>query len=97
MNRVFKQYLDLFVIVLIDDILTYSRSDEEHASHLSVVLQTLKDSLLFSKFSKFEFWLQSVAFLGHNLSSEGILVDSQKIEVVKQWQDLPLLEISEIY
>ena len=55
MNRVFKQYLDLFVIVLIDDILTYSRSDEEHASHLSVVLQTLKDSLLFSKFSKFEF------------------------------------------
>ena len=52
MNRVFKQYLDLFVIVLIDDILIYSKSEEEHASHLRFVLQTLKDRHLFAKFSK---------------------------------------------
>ena len=85
MNRVFKQYLDLFVIIFIDDFLIYSRIEEEHASHLIVALQTLKDRQLFTKFSKCEFWLQSVAFLGHIVSSEGIGVDSQKIEVVKQW------------
>ena len=72
MNRVFKQYLDLFVIVFIDDILIYSRSEEEHASYLRVVLQTLKDRQLFAKFSKCEFWLQSVAFLGHIVFSEAI-------------------------
>ncbi|KAH0655152.1 hypothetical protein KY285_030034 [Solanum tuberosum] len=85
MNRVFKQYLDLFVIVFIDDILIYSRNEEEHASHLRVVLQTLKDRQLFAKFNKCEFWLQSVAFLRHIVTSEGIRVDSQKIEAVKQW------------
>ncbi|KAH0682737.1 hypothetical protein KY285_020250 [Solanum tuberosum] len=85
MNRVFKQYLYLFVIVFIDDIIIYSRNEEEHASHLRVVLQTLKDHQLFAKFNKCEFWLQSVAFLGHIVTSEGIRVDSQKIEAVKQW------------
>ena len=71
-NRVFKQYLNMFVIVFIDDILIYSRSEEEHASHLIIVLQTLKDQQLFAKFSKCEFWLQSVSFLCHIVSSEGI-------------------------
>ena len=75
MNRVFKQYLDLFVIAFIDDILIYSRSEEEYASHLRVVLQTLKDRELFAKFSKFGVWLQSIAFLGHIIYSEGIRVD----------------------
>ncbi|KAH0758120.1 hypothetical protein KY290_021613 [Solanum tuberosum] len=84
MNRVFKQYLDLFIIVFIDDILIYSRNEKEHASHLRVVLQTLKDRQLFAKFSKCEFLLQYVAFLGHIVSSEGIRVDSQKIKEVKQ-------------
>ncbi|KAH0655692.1 hypothetical protein KY285_030574 [Solanum tuberosum] len=65
MNRVFKQYLDLFVIVFIDDILIYSRNEDEHATHLRVGLQTLKDRQLFAKFSKCDFWLQSVTFLGH--------------------------------
>ena len=83
MNKVFKQYLDLFVIVFIDDILIFYRSKEEDASHLRVVLQTLKDRQLFSKFSKCDFWLQSIAFFGHIVSSEGIRVDSQKIEAVK--------------
>ena len=78
MNRVFKQYLDLFVVVFADDILIYSRSEEEHASHLRVILQTLNDRQLFSLFSKCEFWLQSVAFLGHIVSSEAIRVDSQQ-------------------
>ena len=85
MNSVFKQYLDLVVIIFVDDILIYSRNEEEYASHLRVVLQTLKDRQLFAKFSKCEFGLQSVAFLGHIVSSEGIREDSQKIEVVKQW------------
>ncbi|KAH0644810.1 hypothetical protein KY284_032694 [Solanum tuberosum] len=80
MNRVFKQYLVLFVIVFIDDILIYSRNEEEHANHLRVVLQTLKDRQLFAKFSKCEVWLQFIAFLGQIVSSEGIRVDSQKIE-----------------
>ena len=84
MNKVFKQYLDLFFIVFIDDILIYSKSDEEHASHLRVVLQTLKDHQLFAKFHKFELWLQSIAFLGHIVSTKGIRVNSQKIEAVKQ-------------
>ena len=85
MNRVFKQYLDLFVIVFIDDILIYSRNEKEHASHLRIVLQTLKDHQKFAKFSKYEFWLQSIAFIGNIVSSEGIRVDSQKVEAVKQW------------
>ena len=85
MNRVFKQYLDLFVIIFIDDILIYTRSEEEYASHLRVIMQTLKDRQIFAKFSKCEFWLQSVAFLGHIVSSEGIRVDSQNMEAVKQW------------
>ncbi|KAH0695173.1 hypothetical protein KY285_022270 [Solanum tuberosum] len=85
MNRVFKQYFVLFVIVFIDDIVIYCRYEEEHVSHLRVVLQTLKDRQLFAKFNKCQFWLQSVAFLGHIVSSEGIRVYSQKIEAVKQW------------
>ena len=62
MNRVFKRYLDMFVIVFTDDILVYSRSEEKHANHLTIVLQTLKDKELYAKFSKCEFWLASVAF-----------------------------------
>ncbi|KAH0746273.1 hypothetical protein KY285_007930 [Solanum tuberosum] len=80
MNRVFKQYLDMFVIVFIVDILIYSRNEEEYASHLRVVLQTLKDRQLFAKFNKCKFWVQSVAFLGYIVSNKGIRVDSQKIE-----------------
>ena len=63
--RVFKHYLDLFVIVLIYDILVYSRNVEKHAIHLRILLQTLKDKELYVKFSKLKFWLKLVAFLGH--------------------------------
>ncbi|KAH0778029.1 hypothetical protein KY290_009440 [Solanum tuberosum] len=85
MNRVFKPYLDMFVIVFIDDILVYSRNEEDHASHLRTVLQTLKDKELYAKFSKCEFWLKSVAFLGHIVSGDGIKVDTRKIEAVQNW------------
>ena len=75
MNRVFGLYLDKFVIVFIDDILVYSSSKEEHAKHLRIVLQTLKEHQLYAKFIKCQFWLDRVAFLGHVISTEGISVD----------------------
>ena len=85
MNRVFKPYLDLFVIVFIDDTLIYSRNEEDHAGHLRVVLQTLRYKKIYAKFSKCEFCLKSLAFLGHIISGEGIKVDTQKIEAVQSW------------
>ncbi|KAH0670709.1 hypothetical protein KY289_025202 [Solanum tuberosum] len=83
MNRVFKPYLDMFVIVFIHDILIYSRNEEDHVSHLRIVLQTLKDRELYAKFSKCEFFLESVAFLCHIIFGDGIRVDTQKIEEVQ--------------
>ena len=85
MNRVFKPFLDSFVIVFIDDILVYSQSREDYVDHLRVVLQTLHQHQLYAKFSKCEFWLESVIFLGHVVSSERIKVDPQKISAVKNW------------
>ena len=82
MNRVFRTYLDWFVIVFIDDILVYSRSELEHEIHLGLVLQTLRHHQLYAKFSKGEFWLSRVGFLRHVVSSDGIYVDSQKVEAV---------------
>ncbi|KAL5560330.1 hypothetical protein UlMin_036541 [Ulmus minor] len=85
MNRVFKAYLDKFVIVFIDDILVYSRSQEEHANHLRMVLRTLVEHRLYAKFSNCEFWLQSAQFLGHVISKDGLSVDPAKIEAVNKW------------
>ncbi|KAK8583482.1 hypothetical protein V6N13_108843 [Hibiscus sabdariffa] len=75
MNRVFRPYLDQFVVVFIDDILIYSRSEAEHDEHLRIVLQTLRDHRLYAKWSKCEFWLKKITFLGHVVSAEGIQVD----------------------
>ena len=86
MNRIFKKYLDKFVIVFIDDILIYSKSMEEHAEHLRVILEILRKEKLYAKFSKCEFWLKEVQFLGHVVSSEGIKVDPAKIEAVVNWE-----------
>ena len=86
MNRVFKPYLDTFVIVFIDDILVYSQSEEEHAEHLRIVLQTLRDKQLYAKFNKCEFWLEEVVFLGHVISAEGVYVDPKKIEAILSWK-----------
>ncbi|PKA56559.1 RNA-directed DNA polymerase like [Apostasia shenzhenica] len=75
MNRVFQSYLDQFVIVFIDDILIYSKNQEEHSKHLHLVLQKLREKKLYAKFSKCEFWLSSVNFLGHVISVKGVSVD----------------------
>ncbi|KAA3465681.1 DNA/RNA polymerases superfamily protein [Gossypium australe] len=86
MNWVFQPYLDRFVVVFIDDILVYSKNEEEHDSHLRVVLQILREKQLFAKFSKCEFWLKEVTFLGHVVSAEGIRVDPRKVETVLDWK-----------
>lgn len=65
MNRIFHPYLDQFVVVFIDDILVYSKSEEDHAEHMRIVLRTLKEKKLFDKLSKCEFWLREGSFLGH--------------------------------
>ncbi|GJS90733.1 putative nucleotidyltransferase, ribonuclease H [Tanacetum coccineum] len=85
MNRVCKPYLDKFVIVFIDDILIYSRNEKEHEEHLKTILELLKKEELYAKFSKYEFWINTVKFLGHMIDSSGIHVDPAKIEVVKNW------------
>ena len=85
MNRVFRLFLDRFVIVFIDDILVYSKNKAEHAMHLRLVLQTLREHQLYVKFSKCEFWLEKVEFLGHVVSKEGIQVDPKKIEAITEW------------
>ncbi|KAJ9551909.1 hypothetical protein OSB04_015954 [Centaurea solstitialis] len=81
-----KPYLDEFVIVFIDDILIYSRTAEEHGEHLRKVLEMLKREQLYAKFSKCEFWLKEVQFLGHIVTQEGIKVDPAKIEAIKDWE-----------
>ncbi|GJR64484.1 putative reverse transcriptase domain-containing protein [Tanacetum coccineum] len=85
MNWVCKPYLDRFVIVFIDDILIYSKSRKEHEGHLKLILKLLKEEELYTKFSKCEFWLSKVQFLGHVIDSEGIHVDPAKIEAIKDW------------
>ncbi|GJT32914.1 putative reverse transcriptase domain-containing protein [Tanacetum coccineum] len=85
MNRVCKPHLDKFVIVFIDDILIYSRNEKEHEEHLKTIMELLKKEELYAKFSKCEFWINTVKFLGHVIDSSGIHVDPAKIEAVKNW------------
>nr|KYP72694.1 Transposon Ty3-I Gag-Pol polyprotein [Cajanus cajan] len=86
MNRIFRPYLDHFVVVFIDDILIYSRTHEEHEEHLQTILQILKDKQLYAKLSKCEFWLEEVKFLGHVISKDGVSVDPSKVEAVLLWE-----------
>jgi hypothetical protein len=85
MNKVFMEYLDKFVVVFIDDILVYSKSEEEHEEHLHLVLQKLRDHRLYAKLSKCGFWFKQAAFLGHIVSKGGIFVDPSKIQDVLSW------------
>ncbi|WVZ59005.1 hypothetical protein U9M48_009215 [Paspalum notatum var. saurae] len=86
MNSVFMNELDKFVVVLMDDILVYSKSEEEHKEHLRTVLTRLKEHQLYAKFSKCAFWLREVSFLGHILSEKGVAVDPSKVEDVLNWK-----------
>ena len=95
MNRVFRPYVDQFVVVFIDDILVYSKDRENHDTHLRVVLETLRKVQLYAKLSKCEFWLNEVSFLGHIVSKEGIRVDPKKIKVVVEWK--PPRKVTEVH
>ena len=86
MNRVFRPYVDQFVMVFVDDILVYSKDRENHDTHLRVVLETLRKERIYEKLSKCEFWLREVSFLGHIVSEEGIQVDPKKVEVIIEWK-----------
>nr|GFB69432.1 putative reverse transcriptase domain-containing protein [Tanacetum cinerariifolium]GFB80339.1 putative reverse transcriptase domain-containing protein [Tanacetum cinerariifolium] len=83
MNRVCKPYMDKFVIVFINDILIYSKNEKEHKEHLKAILELLEKEELYAKFSKCEFWIPKVQFLGHVIDSQGIHVDPAKIESIK--------------
>jgi hypothetical protein len=85
MNKVFMEYLDRFVVVFIDDILIYSKSDSDHEEHLRLVLQKLRDNQLYAKYSKCEFWIGEVPFLGHIISNGGISVDPAKVKEIMEW------------
>jgi hypothetical protein len=86
MNSVFMPELDQFVVVFIDDILVYLKSMEEHEEHLQIVLQRLREHQLYTKFSKCEFWIKEVPFLGPMVSPEGIAVDPGKVKEVLEWK-----------
>ena len=91
MNRVFRDYLDKFVIVFIDDILVYSKDEQDHENHLTLVLQRIREHKLYAKFDKCKFWLKEVAFLGHVVNQNSISVDPEKIKAVLEWQSPTLV------
>jgi hypothetical protein len=86
MNKVFMEYLDKFVVVFIDDILIFSKNEEEHNKHLCMVLQKLRENQLYAKLNKCEFWVTKVSFLGHIISAGGISVDPSKVKDVLSWK-----------
>ncbi|XP_052734270.1 uncharacterized protein LOC128196752 [Vigna angularis] len=86
MNRIFRPFLDKFVVVFIDDILVYSKTREEHEDHLRAVLEVLRERRLYAKLSKCEFWMEEVLFLGHVISAGEISVDPAKVQAVLQWE-----------
>jgi hypothetical protein len=85
MNGVFIDFLDKFVIVFLDDILIYSKTEEEHEMHLRMVLQVLREHQLYAKLSKCTFYQNQIHYLGHIVSEDGIAVDSENIEAIKSW------------
>jgi hypothetical protein len=86
MNSVFMPELDKFVVIFIDDILVYSKNEDEHTEHLHIVLQRLRDHHLYAKLSKCDFWLREIKFLGHTISQDGISVDPEKVQEVMNWK-----------
>jgi hypothetical protein len=94
MNKVFMEYLDKFVVVFIDDILIFSKIEEEYEVHLILVLKRLRAHQLYAKFSKYEFWITEHAFLGHIISAGGVSVDPGKVKDVLNW--MPPTNVMEI-
>ena len=88
MNSVFREYLDKFVIVFLDDILIYSKSEEEHEYHLRMVLQVLREHHLYAKLIKWSFYQKQIHYLGHIISKDGIAVDPEKIVAIREWSEL---------
>ena len=86
MHRVFQPYWDQFVVVFVDDILIYSQSEREHEDHLRIVLQLLRDHQLYANFSKCQFWLTKLRFLGHVVSASSVSVDPEKVESMMSWE-----------
>jgi hypothetical protein len=85
MNRMLHEYLDDFIVVFLDDILIYSKSEEEHDGHLSLVLEALRKNQFYAKLKKCAFWLSEVVFLGHVINQHDILVDPKNITIVVKW------------
>ena len=86
MHKVFQPYLNQFVVVFVDDIFIYSKFEEDHEGHLRIVLQTLREHRLYAIFSKCEFWLIEVKFLGHMVLASGVFVDPEKVEAIMNWK-----------
>ena len=97
LNKVFMEFLDKSVVVFIDDILVYMKNEEEHKEHLRLVLEKLREHQLYAKFSKCEFWLKEVGFLGPVISGEEIAVDPTKVASVTKWLAPPQWERSEVF
>jgi hypothetical protein len=85
MNGIFREYLDKVVIVFLDDILIYSKSEEEHEQHLRMVLWVLREYQIYAKLSKCSFYQRQIHYLGHIISKEGIVVDPKKIKSIQEW------------
>ena len=94
MNKVFRPYVDQFVVVFIDDILVFSKDAHEHEKHLRIVMETLREKKLYAKLSKCDLWLKKGSFLGHIMLVEGIRVDRIKIEAVVNWK--PQRNVTEV-
>jgi hypothetical protein len=94
MNKVLMEYLDKFIVVFIDDILIFSKTEEEHEKHLRLVLEKLISNQLYTKFSKCGFWLTEVSFFGHVISAGGVSVDPGKVRDILNW--MPPTNVSEI-
>src|SRR3954463_5244653 len=85
MNYIFMEYLDKFVVVYLDDIFIYSKNKEEHAEHLRLILEKLREHKLYAKYSKCEFWLPEVTYLGHVISKDGVAVTPERIQAILDW------------